>query len=740
MSNITTEKFKELLARARKLAKKDRNKNAEAAITSLEVQISDQAPQTIELGNLGIRKEHLENSEHEEEVAELVSDIITPVSGATKKDPGVVRDVFLNEKQTLFSTTVYEGEDCVLIGAAGTGKTTATGKTITRLVQSGKIGPLGSETKWLHPDCLGILVCSFTRKAVNNIRRAVPEELRPHVLTIHKVLEFAPVFYEVEDSKNPGFFKKTMKFEPQKTAQNPLPSGLKLIIFEESSMISVELYNQLSAALPHQPQEIFLGDINQLPPIFGPAILGFKMSLLPIIELTEVYRQALLSPIIRLAHSILSGDSSKFNPKVETREELHPHLKEKMTRKYVSSLEAFNEEGEHGSVKIQIWQKKLPDEFACETTVKQFIAWMKNGYYKPYEDIILCPFNKAYGTIELNKGIQQYLSLARTAIVHEVISGLRKHYLAVGDRILFDKEDAIITDIRRNLNYLGRAPQVASVNLDRWGAYQQELTEEEELKAAEEDGEFSTAAIDKFMEAFDEDEERVNSASHVIDIRFTYSDETLSLSTAGDVNNILGGHAITVHKAQGSENEAIFLVLHHSHAVMVNNELLYTAVTRARNKLHIICETDSFFKGVKTHKVRGVSLQDKINYFKGKVEFKEMQEEMEFLKKLKEQKEEVRKIESAKIIDFREAQAQRQLEQQKVEKNDFELTEPVWSMDNPSLHDIFDNNSTSCGAPLAALALEVTQVEIPKKEEKSSLSSTEDLKAKMLAAISRIKR
>ena len=69
----------------------------------------------------------------------------------------------------------------------------------------------------------------------------------------------------------------------------------------------------LAAALPHDPQEIFIGDLRQLPPVFGPAILGFKMSLLPVIELTEVYRQALLSPIIRLAHVVVSGDARSFH-------------------------------------------------------------------------------------------------------------------------------------------------------------------------------------------------------------------------------------------------------------------------------------------------------------------------------------------------------------------------------------------------------------------------------------------
>ncbi len=147
--------------------------------------------------------------------------------------------------------------------------------------------------------------------------------------------------------------------------------------------------------------------------------------------------------------------------------------------------------------------------------------------------------------------------------------------------------------------------------------------------------------MDKFLDSFgdsDEKEDRVNAASHAIDIQFSYSNEKMTLSSAGEVNSLLGGNAITVHKMQGSEAESIFLLMHQSHSVMNQNELLYTAITRARKKLHIICEPDTFFKGVKSQKVRGITLADKIETFKGKGEYKEMAAEMEILKKQREEK------------------------------------------------------------------------------------------------------
>ena len=728
--SLTPEKFQELLDKAKKLAAQRRALDEQAGLDKIEEDFTSRKPATVDLRNIGIDTFSLHTVEGRNDAVEILSEVASGSSGSigNSKNPtvdelyaeiskrnlinfkpfpertvtvskkihttGVAADVSLNARQQLFIDTALSGEDVCLIGAAGTGKTTVTGKFISRLIDSGKLKPLGHETKWLNASVPGVLITSFTRKAVNNIRRAVPPLLQPHVLTMHKVLEFQPVFYEAFDEKT-GVMKNTMKFEPQRHALNPLPSNLKLVCYEESSMIGTDLYNMMSAAMPHNPQEVFIGDIRQLPPIFGPAILGFKMSLLTVIELNEVYRQALLSPIIRLAHAVLSGDSSLFDTAGKyTEREPHAHLIDAKTGKpeiveriHIPKLEKFNEEGEHGSVKIQIWQKKLPSEVACNTSALQFIAWEKQGYYKPDDDLILCPFNVSFGTVELNKKIQNYLGVKRGAVVHEVISGFEKHYLAIGDRILYDKEDAVIVDIKRNVNYMGKAVSPPSKFLDRWGAYQEQLSEEEVEKAKNEEQVLSVEAMDNFISGFsDDDEDRVNVASHAIDIRFSYSDETTTLSTAGEINSILGGNAITVHKMQGSENSTIFLVLHHSHAAMLQNELLYTGISRARDKLHIICEIDTFFKGVKSHKVRGVTLADKIDFFKGnwKSKFKEMEAEMEMLVKQKEVKKKRLEIENEREFQVVENEIVDEYYPEPEEQQIKELEDAYRNIDNRS--------------------------------------------------------
>ena len=629
------ERFARLLERA-----KFRMAQLAPQANQLQQLMQEKDVQHVDLQSLGISPKT-----NDDEAADVVAEVISSSPSLTSISAeemdatpqrasviGVARAITLNEKQQLFNDTVLQGKSCVLIGAAGTGKTTSMRQVTQNLIDSLILHPLQTGTKHLQAGVPGAAILSFTRKAVNNIRHAVVDQLKPHTLTIHKLLEFSPVFYEIEDPKKPGHFKTTMRFEPTRHAHNPLPKELTFLAFEESSMVSTELYELLQKAMPHEHQEVFLGDIQQLPPIFGMAILGFKMLSLPVVELTEVYRQAAESPIIDLAWKILAGDAEVFNPKIEKFTIYNERLKKNLNRIRVPSLDALSrvvqlDNGDTTAVKFQVWQQSLSVDHALLTVVHQFKAWEAEGYYNPEEDIILCPFNVALGTIEINKGISDFLGKQRGAGVHEVIAGFNKHYLAVGDRVLYDKEDAVITHIRRNGDYLGKTAQFPSVHLDRWGHLDtSRMTDDEKLSlqaAATVSGDLDLEAIDNLMaSAVAGAEERVQAASHAIEVRLRYEDEDstpISLSSASEINNLLGGYCLTVHKFQGSEAEKVFVVLHQSHAVMCQRELLYTAVTRARRHLHIICEKDTFSKGILSQSIKGNTIAEKAEFFKGKL-------------------------------------------------------------------------------------------------------------------------
>lgn len=599
----------------------------EAAAASLSKLIQDKEVTHVDLSKLGL-SDSLDTKEEQEAATDVIREVLS--TPATQSDSssnridktGVARDVPLNAKQAEFDDTVQTGADVVLVGAAGTGKTTGVRKVTRRLIDSGRVGTIKESTKWLKAGHPGAAILSYTRKAVNNIRHAVVDELKDHTLTVHKILEFQPIFSTLIDPFT-SIERNTMSFEPTRNAEHPLPRSLKFIGFEESSMIPVVLYEQLQEAVPHHHQEIFLGDIQQLPPVFGAGILGFKMLELPVIELTEVFRQAKDSPVLALAWKVLEGNPHAFAPTAETYTTKNSRG-EDVKRKRWPVLEAYNEvkfdseTGEYlGTVKFQPWQKPLEDYQAMMTIIAQFKAWEREGYYQPDTDVILCPYNKAMGNDELNKGIQQYLGEKRGAVVHEVIAGFQKHYLAEGDRVLYDKEDAFITKISRNINYMGTTPAPASANLDRWGTYRDKLSETELLEAKA-SSELTEDALEDFLEvAASSVEDRVQDASHDVVIRYAYSDEEVCLSKAAEINNLLGGNAMTIYKFQGSEAERVFLILHHTHAKMVSRELLYTAITRARKFLHIVCEPKSFFTGVASQRIKGNTIQEKAQQFTG---------------------------------------------------------------------------------------------------------------------------
>lgn len=58
---------------------------------------------------------------------------------------------------------------------------------------------------------------------------------------------------------------------------------------------------------------------------------------------------------------------------------------------------------------------------------------------------------------------------------------------------------------------------------------------------------------------------------------------------------------------------------------MLQRELLYTAVTRAKEELFCICEPDTFEKGIIRQRIKGATWQEKAEFFKGKLEREEMQ-------------------------------------------------------------------------------------------------------------------
>lgn len=118
--------------------------------------------------------------------------------------------------------------------------------------------------------------------------------------TIHRLLEIDPGLM--------GF---------KRNEQNPLTC--ELLVADECTMIDIPLANNLIKAVSSETALIFVGDVDQLPSVGPGAFLSdlIESNVVPVILLTEVFRQAATSWIIKEAHQINAGIMPLFPSKGE---------------------------------------------------------------------------------------------------------------------------------------------------------------------------------------------------------------------------------------------------------------------------------------------------------------------------------------------------------------------------------------------------------------------------------------
>jgi hypothetical protein len=502
-------------------------------------------------------------------------------------------NIELNERQLMAKEYALAGKSFCLIGAAGTGKTTTQRDVAETLLKDGRL--FTTEFKLTGVDVRvqapSIAFCAFTRRAAANLERAIhkkpelAEALKYNVMTIHALLEYAPETYIDEETQEERF-----RFVPRRTAANPL--NITHLVIEEASMVGLDLWEKLYDALPTGVQIIFIGDINQLPPVFGASIMNYALIQLPVVELTHVYRQKDGSGILDNAHRILRG-----KPVVQTPDFLLVQGKNQVSV---------------GASKTAIAYSNL------------FKTWEEQGFYDPEQDIVLSPFNvKDLGTIAMNNWIAQHLGEKRNADVYEVIAGFNKLYLAVGDKVVYNKRDAVITKITKNWDYHGQEPQLHGPDLSRFGMRLLHKSADADSILAELEEEtanwnnpinYQTFSLEELEK---QDSERKQQASHRITIQYGDGGITEELCNAGDFAPAVFslGYVLTVHKAQGCEWRKVFIIMHKDHSNMLYRELLYTAVTRAREQ--VICMTKEYLltKAINSPRIKGNSLEDKIEFF-----------------------------------------------------------------------------------------------------------------------------
>lgn len=379
---------------------------------------------------------------------------------AEVEDRFVIR---LSDEQRQALGTVLSCRAAVITGGPGTGKTTLV-KTIAAAFQR-----------------LGHRVC-LTAPTGRAARRLSEVTLRP-AHTIHKLL---------------GFNFEEGTFE--KGEDNPVDADV--LIVDEASMIDTELMDHLLRAVRINARLIMVGDVFQLPPVGPGNTLSdlIASETVPVCRLTEIFRQAAMSPIVINAHRVREGEIPDLVPWIT---------------------------GDGKPAEFCFIEAASPEAITTEI-LKLCTGVLRDACgFSPISDIqVLSPVHKGVaGTINLNARLQAALNPAGVSV-----SGIH-HTFRTGDRVMH---------LRNN--------------------YQKEVFNGD------------TGIITG-----------IDPASRELTVDYYGREVPYSLD---EIDELTLGYAISVHKSQGSEYPAIVMPLTTQHYVMLQRNLLYTAITRARR--HVI--------------------------------------------------------------------------------------------------------------------------------------------------------
>ncbi|MBW4660332.1 MAG: ATP-dependent RecD-like DNA helicase [Drouetiella hepatica Uher 2000/2452] len=261
----------------------------------------------------------------------------------------------------------------VLTGGPGTGKTFCTRTIVALWKAMGK----------------AIALASPTGRAAQRLSEMTGQEAK----TIHRLLEFDP-----------------SNFKFKRDGENVLP--VEAIVVDEASMLDLFLANSLIKAVPLDAQLLLVGDIDQLPSVGAGNVLAdlIHSNRIPVVRLTEVFRQAQTSQIVSNAHRINHGQFPALEP--------------------VSNQPQSD----------CLWLAAPEPEQGVQAIRDLITDLIPSLGFEPSRDVqVLCPMTRGVvGTRNLNKVMQELINPASYAKSELTRGGMT---LRMGDRIIQQVND-----------------------------------------------------------------------------------------------------------------------------------------------------------------------------------------------------------------------------------------------------------------------------------------------------------
>jgi exodeoxyribonuclease V alpha subunit len=281
------------------------------------------------------------------------------------------------------------------------------------------------------------------------------------------------------------------------------PLDCDLLVVDETSMVDVPLMHHLLAAIPPSAHAIFVGDVDQLPSVGPGMVLSHIISsgAVPVVRLTEIFRQAATSRIITTAHRINQGQM--------------PELPEKGGESDFYFVDREEPEAIQATI-VQLARERVPKKLHCD----------------PIRDLqVLCPMNRgSLGAREMNLALQNALNPARPG--EPVVEKFGWHFR------LRDKVIQTQNDYDKEV-FNGDIGQIRKIDPD-----------ERELMVQFENREV------------------------VYDF--------------GELDELSLAYAITIHKSQGSEFPVIIVPLAMQQYMLLQRNLVYTAITRGKKMVLLV--------------------------------------------------------------------------------------------------------------------------------------------------------